>query len=201
MSPTEQNNKMVEKLTGTGLICPIQRDQSLFLKNTVVMEDEKKKDVVIEFWKSFYAGPVFEQYQDSMKKTKNALYKDKVIELLEDFKKTHSKPYREEDLEKLQLAIESFTILFDEESIHATCHHIMTKLIDPAKVNAKDFVLERLTSEQDKLIVSDMGQFTLEAIIVFVIGQLYNYNTETTMIRVSTLIDQLERHVKAQSHL
>ncbi|KAI3666305.1 hypothetical protein L1987_89192 [Smallanthus sonchifolius] len=89
--------------------------------------------------------------------------------------------------------------MFDEESIHITCNHIMKEIIDPKKESAKDYVLERITSDLDKSIVSDMGQYTLEAIIVYVISLLYS--SDTSMIRVSTLIDQLDTHVRSHSIL
>ncbi|KAI3668635.1 hypothetical protein L1987_88361 [Smallanthus sonchifolius] len=168
-----------------------------FLRNTVSVDDLKKKDIIIDFWKEFYTKN-FETYQES--KTSNRfLYKDKVMQILYDFKKMNQKPYSDEALRKLQLEIETLTIMFDEESIHITCNHIMKEIIDPKKESAKDYVLERITSDLDKSIVSDMGQYTLEAIIVYVISLLYS--SDTSMIRVSTLIDQLDTHVRSHSIL
>jgi DNA-directed RNA polymerase len=73
----------------------------------------------------------------------------------------------------------------------------MHQLIDPTKTNAKDFVLERLTSEHEKEVVASMGQYTLEAIIVYVVSLLYS--SESSMVRVSTLIDHLDRQVRSHS--
>lgn len=168
-----------------------------FLLSTVSLEDDKKKSVVVDFWSEFYQKSVYTVHQSNH--TNRSLYKDKVYEILHEFKRTHIQPYSKRELIALQSEIESTTIIFDEKSIHASSGHIMKYMIDPKKESAKDFVYERLTSSKDQSIISDMGQYTLEAIIVYVISKLYS--SESEMIRVSTLIDQLDKQVKAQSVL
>lgn len=119
-----------------------------FLVNSIKIEDPILKSTVVNFWKQFYSLPV--HVEDEKKSTNRTLYKQRVIEELNEFKKTHEQPYSYEDLYALQERIELLTIMFDEESIHVTCSHIMKEMISSNKENAKDFVLDRLTSEQDK---------------------------------------------------
>ena len=119
-----------------------------FLWNTINIEDTAKKQIIVNFWKEFYSTN-FDVHHDGKQSNRN-LYKETVMQKLIDFKNTHKKPYSDEALHSLQEKLESLTIMFDEESIHVTCSHIMKEMISSNKENAKDFVLDRLTSEQDK---------------------------------------------------
>lgn len=45
------------------------------------------------------------------------------------------------------------------------------------------------------------GEYTLEAIIIYVLGMLYNSVQESPMVRVSTLLDMLDRTVRTQADI
>lgn len=130
--------------------------------------------------------------------TKSEQYKQEVFEILHDTKKRL--PLSEDELKKIQIKIEDHTMLFDEESMFKTVPNIIKILIKHDKDNAKDF-LKRQLHGMDSIdeILSEFGQYTIEALIVHVLAMLFNNEESNSKIRVATLIEQLESSVRRQA--
>lgn len=129
--------------------------------------------------------------------TKSEQYKQEVFDILHNSKK--SLPLSEDELKKIQMKIEDLTMLFDEESMFKTVPNIIKILIRPNQDNAKDY-LRRKYLEMDQIeLLSEFGQYTIEALIVHVLGMLFNNEESNTMIRVATLVEQLESSVRKQA--
>jgi len=105
--------------------------------------------------------------------TKSEQYKQEVFDILHDAKKRF--PLSEEEFKNLQIKIEDKTMLFDEESMFKTAPNIIKILIKHDKDNAKDY-LKRKLHGMDSIdeILSEFGQYTIEALIVHVLGMLFN---------------------------
>lgn len=101
----------------------------------------------------------------------------------------------------LQNKIENLTMEFDETSIRKSSCVIMQKMISDDKPSAKDFLMEKLNVEKNVQyeFLNDFGQYTLEALIIYVICLLYR--SDLSMVRVATLIDHLERYVYSHMEL
>lgn len=174
-------------------------DFSDFLNATVEVKDSKEKSIIVDFWKTFYSEHF--DTKTSPIKSSRSLYKDEVLSILTKFKESESTPFNPDKLIKLQKRIESLSMEFDEKSIRKSCYVIMEMMISNDKPCAKDFLFEKLNAEDNKKyqFLIDFGQYTLEALIVYVICQLYR--TDETMVRVATLIDHLDRHVHSHKKL
>lgn len=108
----------------------------------------------------------------------------------------------EDELHKIQLEIEDLTLKFDEESLFRSVPNIIKMLIKNDEECAKDILRKRLKEQKDIELISEFGQYTIEALIVHVLSQLFSsVDTETSMIRVSTLIERLENSVRTQALL
>jgi hypothetical protein len=158
---------------------------------------EAKRQIIINFWDKFYQENLSSNNDGDESKSNRAMYKEEVFQILNDFKLNETKPYNDKKLRDLQEKIENLTMKFDEKSINKSCNLIMSLMIRPDKMNAKDYLMAKLKKDQypHLELLNELGQYTLEALIVYVICILYR--SESTMVRVSTLIDHLDRHVKS----
>lgn len=111
------------------------------------------------------------------------------------------KPLSEDDLRKIQMEIEDQTILFDETSMFKTAPNIIKILIRNNDVCAKDYLRGRALVKDDIELLSEFGQYTIEALIVHVLGMVYNSLEYNSIIRLATLVEQLERSVRKQALL
>lgn len=131
--------------------------------------------------------------------SKPSQYKDDVLLLLNSCKKGF--PLTDGQLNDIQLKIEDLTMSFDEKSVFKSCPTLIKMLIsDDYHVSAKDFLMTRVKSDEDIKMLSVFDQYTIEAIIVYVICQLFTSDTNTD-VRIATLVDQLERNVRSISLL
>ncbi|XP_020251012.1 uncharacterized protein LOC109828426, partial [Asparagus officinalis] len=138
--------------------------------------------------------------EESLHKTKSYQYKEEVFENLRKGKENLS--LGEDELRKIQLDIEDLTLKFDEESLFRSVPNIIKILIKNDEECAKDILRKRLKTQKDIELISEFGQYTIEALIVHVLSMLFNsVNPETSMIRVSTLIERLENSVRTQAFL
>ena len=171
-----------------------------FIGNSVYISYDNKtnetKRIIIDFWNKFYLDNL-ENNDGDESKSNRVMYKEEVFKILNDFKSNETKPYNQDKLRELQEKIENLTMKFDAKSINSTCNLIMSLMIIPDKKNAKDYLMEKLKKDQypQLELLNELGQYTLEALIVYVICILYR--SDSSMVRVSTLIDHLDRHVKA----
>ncbi|KAK7321857.1 hypothetical protein VNO80_35519 [Phaseolus coccineus] len=72
------------------------------------------------------------------------------------------------------------------------------KLIKQDQTNARDYLLPKL-SEKDANLLQVFNQYTIEALIVHLLAQLFNNSEDNLIIRVATLIEQLDLIVRNQA--
>ena len=147
-----------------------------------------------EFWSMFYS-----EIKPSMR---DINYYDEVFQKLIDFKENHNlKDVSEVELYKLQIKIEKLTMDFNENDIYKSTPNLIMKLIGGNMITAKEYLKGKISNELYNDTIYYFGHYTLEAIIIYVLGILYNCNHELSMIRVSTLLERLDKMVRVQAEL
>lgn len=106
-----------------------------------------------------------------------------------------------EEFRELQMKIENMTMRFDEECMFKSTTNILKMLIDEGKESARDFLRAKLTSEEDLALVAEFGQYTLEALMVYVLCVLFSSADSNSMIRVASLVEQLEGNTRSQAKI
>ena len=163
-----------------------------------IKDDEKK--VIIQFWNEFYTNLYKNtKMSEQEEKTKSVQYKEEVFELLHKNKANF--PLRDDELRNLQITIEDHTLLFEEESMFKTAPNIIRLLIRDKEVNAKDYLRSMELEKDDIELISEFGQYTIEALIVHVLGMVFNTVESSAMIRVASLVERLESSVRIQGLL
>ena len=66
---------------------------------------------------------------------------------------------------------------------------------------AKDFLKSCSLSSDELSYLDDLDQYTLEALMIFLLGSLFHCIQGSPAVRVSTLIEHLSIYVKNQAHL
>ena len=139
------------------------------------------------------------------KKRKKCMYKNTVLDLLHSTKEDKSPQSMSlEEKKKLQKEIENQTLSFDEASIHKASGNILKKLISPKLPSARDFIKSHPSiklNDEDLKLLSEFGHYTIEAIIVYVISLVFKPDNWSSLIRLSTLIEQFESAVRHQGKL
>lgn len=169
----------------------------------------KTEDVKIElirFWNSFYDLELYTDdslghkgMDDRQGKSKSLQYKEVVFDILHNGRARF--PLSEAELRKIQVEIEDHTMLFDEKSLFKTVPNIIRILIRKEGENAKDFLMVRDLKQDDIELLSEFGQYTIEAIIIHVLGTIFNSLESSSIIRVASLVDRLESSVRTQASL
>ena len=174
--------------------------KSKWIKHTLdnIPRNEVEKNELVRFWKDFYNDIQNTKVQENVK-TKGDLYKNEVFDILQNAKDRF--PLSEEELYMIQTRIESLSMMFDEESIFATTPNIIKILIKDNKINAKDYLKDKVDNNDDIELLSEFGQYTIEALIVHVLGMVYNSVEYNSIVRVATLVQQLETAVRMQAKL
>ncbi|XP_073313488.1 probable DNA-directed RNA polymerase [Primulina huaijiensis] len=129
------------------------------------------------------------------------MFKSQVINLLNDKKKDGRIYLTEIELHKLQMNIEDLTMQFDEYSIFKESHNIIKILVGNDLICAKSYLYKYLPLSVYNSTIAQFGQYTLEAIIVYVLGLLYNCIQESSVVRVVTLIEKLDSTVRTQANI
>ncbi|KAK7357083.1 hypothetical protein VNO80_16364 [Phaseolus coccineus] len=165
--------------------------------NDLPLKDFKKK-ILSNFLKCFYSK-MKKKVSNNNNENSNQ-YKNAVIDLLEDNKEVIHKNEFEKTkfLYSLKTKIENLTMEFDEESLDKTSYNILNKLIKQDQTNARDYLLPKL-SEKDANLLQVFNQYTIEALIVHLLAQLFNNSEDNLIIRVATLIEQLDLIVRNQA--
>ncbi|XP_071712899.1 probable DNA-directed RNA polymerase [Rutidosis leptorrhynchoides] len=103
----------------------------------------------------------------------------------------------------LQKQIEEMTMQFDEQTLHKSTTNILNILIDENRESAKFYIFNKLNkeNEEDRALLSELSQFTLEGLIVHVLCVLFRSSDVNIMVRVATLIEQLEGHVRSHINI
>lgn len=159
-----------------------------------------KKNALIRFWNQFYTHLEQiqkEKWSDDLSKSKSYQYKDNVFRILHE-EKVHL-PLTEDKLHNIQMRIEDITLLFNEKSLFKTVPNLIKILIKNNDVSAKDYLKGRIIEDDhDQELLSEFGQYTIEALIVHVLSILFQ-NGEHLLIKLASLIEQLESSVRLQS--
>lgn len=92
-------------------------------------------------------------------------------------------------------------MLFDEESMFKTAPNIIRINIRNNDESAKDYLRGRLLEKEDIELLSEFGQYTIEALIVHVLGMVFNSLEYNSIIRVASLVERLESSVRIQASL
>ncbi|KAF3452229.1 hypothetical protein FNV43_RR08327 [Rhamnella rubrinervis] len=160
---------------------------------------DEDKAVLIRFWNNFYTEFDKKQIHSVNNETKSEQYKSKVFDKLEKAK--NGQPLGPEELRKLQLEMEDEIFQFDEESIYKTLPNIIKNLIKINDQNAKDYLRSQIKQKDDNELLSEFGQYTIEALIVHVLSLVFNSLEYNSLVRVATLIERLESSVRTQAAL
>lgn len=107
----------------------------------------------------------------------------------------------ENELDQLQMRIEDLTMKFDEYSIFKETPNLIKLLIGKDLICAKDYLYKHLPKNIYNSTIEQFGQYTLEAIIIYVLGLLYNCIQESSVVRVSTLLDKLDSTVRTHANI
>ena len=126
-------------------------------------------------------------------------YRDEVIKLLHDRKKKG--PLSEQELIEIQSIIEDLTMKYDDKNIYSTAPNLIKRLIRKDKPSAKDYLKSRLQDKDDLEMLFYLDQYTLETIILHVLGTVFHSLQESSAARVSTLVEQLDSFVRVQVRL
>lgn len=161
---------------------------------------EEEKNELVRFWNEFYTH-LFEKTNKSEQhgKSHTVKYKDTVLEILENAKR--KLPLNDVELRQIQQQIEDITILFDEKSIFKSASDIMKILIRENEECAKDYLRRRPFEKDDLELLSVFGQYTIEALIVHVLSMFFSSVESNSLIRVASLVEQLESSVRHYASL
>lgn len=168
------------------------------LENLSRKEEEKKE--LIRFWNEFYNSLLqYTNMSGQQGKTKSVQYKEEVFDILHKSKASLS--LTEAELRNIQMEIEDLTILFDEKSMFKTAPNIIRILIRNNDESARDYLRGRVLEKDNIELLSEFGQYTIEALIVHVLGMVFNTLENNSIIRVASLVEQLESSVRIQASL
>lgn len=155
--------------------------------NDLPRKDEERNEI-IRFWDEFYNYLLQNTNMSGQSgQTRLVQYKEEVFNILHDAKA--SLPLSEEKLRKIQMEIEDLTIFFDEKSLFKTAPNIIRLL--RGRVHEKD----------NMELLSEFGQYRIEALIVHVLGMVFNILEFNSIIHVASLVERLESSVRIQASL
>lgn len=157
-------------------------------------------DIIInEFWEGFY-----KDYKVKCKKRSySSPYYSNVMELLMEKKKCYGVindriNMSDEELKDLQIIIENISMKFDEKNIFKETPNLTKLLIGKDLPSAKSFLYEKINIDIYSTSIELFGPYTLEAIIIYVLGLLFNSIHDAPYVKLATLLDTLNRTVIAQ---
>ena len=109
-----------------------------------------------------------------------------------------STEFSRQELFALQSKIEDFTMKFDDTSVFKRSQNLIKQLIRKELPSAKEY-LKNCLSTEDFPLLHQFGHYTLEAIMIHVLGLVFNSVREYPVVRASTLVKELESAVRAQA--
>lgn len=129
-------------------------------------------------------------------------YQNAVFDLLDKLK-NETDTHDPDQLIGLQRKIESLAYPYDDmKSIYQAAPQIIRLLIKNDEPTAREYLKNcGSMSIEELLIINDFRQHTIEGIIVHVLGSLFNSIEDSPAVRLSTLVDQLDRAVRTQARL
>ena len=161
-------------------------------------EDEKME--IIRFLNEVYSSLLHDTNKSEQgEKSKSEQYKDSVFDILHNAKARL--PLSTETLINIQMKIEDLTMRFDEESMFKSAPNIIRILIKNNESNAKDYLRGRELEKDDIELLTEFGQYTIEALIVHVLGMVFHSQETNSLIRVASLVEQLESSLRIHASL
>uniref|UniRef100_A0A8I7B0N9 Uncharacterized protein n=1 Tax=Hordeum vulgare subsp. vulgare TaxID=112509 RepID=A0A8I7B0N9_HORVV len=125
------------------------------------------------------------------------MYQDDVIKLLINEKKNKNGVFSDTELIDLQNQIANCTMKFDEDNLFKVTPNIVKFLINKEQPNAKQYLKGCLPSSLPMLKM--FGIYTLEAIMIHVLGLVFNTLQESSAVKAARFIDQLNSTVREQA--
>lgn len=153
--------------------------------------DSSKEKTIDLFWNHFYNKLDESIKSKTIKYSNVSLYYHEVIKLLKD--------HKQQSLYSLQLEIENLTMNFDEKSVFKSYPNVIKLLVGKDMITAKEYLKQCDLSEIDMTTILVLGTYTLEAIMVHVLGSVFNPLEDFSTVRVSTLIEQIDSFVRVQA--
>lgn len=152
------------------------------------------------FWKNFYSKN-FDSISNksTSQQPKVTLYHNAVIKELIDSKRfllSLGEYFSEEELLDLQNKIEDLTMNFDENSVFKSFRNLIPLLICRDMITAKEQLIKKGLYEKDEPYIHVLGRYTLEAVMIHVLGSVFNCLQDLSVVRVSTLIQQIDSIVR-----
>lgn len=144
------------------------------------------------FWNDYYLRL---SYIENSKSSSNEILNNTVIQLLINEKIKHNCVFSDTNLIDLQTEIEDLTMMFDEGNIYNSTPNMIKLLINKDLPNAKEYLYSNLPSHYYPMI-KFFGTYTLEALMIHVLGLVFNPIREASLVRVSTLLDRLNSTVQ-----
>lgn len=157
--------------------------------------DQFRQDIISQFWNNLYKEI---EVLSRENKEKNICHNSKIMLLLNECK---NRDMSNQDLYNLQRKIENMSNEFDEYNIFNETPNLINKMIGKDLINAKSYLYKHLPEDIYNSTIDGFGQYTLEAIIIYVIGMLFNSIQITSIVRVSTLLDKLDTQVRTQANI
>jgi len=148
-----------------------------------------------EFWNVYYSKLLG---SEKSMKSNVSMYHKEVFKLLIKSQNHPNILLSDTYLIDLQSKIEDYTMKFDESNIFRETPNIIKLLINQNKPSAKEYLYKQLPSTYYPML-NKFGSYTLEAIIIHVLGVVFNSLQEYPVVKVSTLLEQLNSTVKDQT--
>ena len=189
-------NKTQNATTGNG------NNYTWFLRNALSDSGitDKKKEMLIEFWDGFSKFAIDRcklAYED---RSQSYQFKEEVFHLLKKNKELF--PLNDEQLRALQVEIEDLTMEFNEKSIFKSVPNIIKLLIRNNEESAKDFLKKKIDiNSDDYQLLTEFGQYTIEALLVYVLGMVFSPLETSSMVRMASLIERVDATVRSQALL
>jgi hypothetical protein len=96
------------------------------------------------------------------------------------------------------MSIEDISMKFDDESIFKSTPNLIRILIKKDEICARDSLKSKSLTQDDLELLSELSHYTLEGLIVHVLGVVLN-PVEVSAVRVASLIEKLDASVRLQA--
>jgi len=165
------------------------------------MYSNSNDTIINEFWDQLYR----DIEAKSLYKGEVERYNTKVFQILNEYKKVkkshNTMDQSENELRELQIRIENITHNFDERNILKETPNLIKLLIGKDLINAKLYLCKYIPPDIYNSTIVQFGEYTLEAIIIYVLGLVFHSIQESSVVRVSTLLGMLDRTVRTQANI
>ncbi len=155
------------------------------------------------FWNNFFKELDDKSFYFEQKPSSNVnKYQNEVFKLMEEFKSKSN--ITDKDFLALQHEIEDLTMDFNDSSVWKSSMKLMELLLGDNKTLVRDYLRDKDQSglsEAETKFLSVFDTYTLEVIIIHVLASVFNCIQDSPVVRVSTLIEQLDSTVRVQAKI